>query len=293
MIEKYSADAVRYWAASTSFGKDSVISEDKVQAGAKLVTKLWNVAQFSQRFLEGYLPSPTPTPPPSPKAGRGRGPGEGEGLHLSLADRWILSRTQRLIRRVTDLFRDYEYATAKSETEAFFWKDLADNYLEMAKLRLYEGTPEASEGARYTLYHVLLTVLKLFAPILPYVTEEIYRHIFAQRREETSSIHLSRWPTPDETLEDDWIENVGEALIEAVTAVRRYKTEHGLALGAELARLQLATQDPKLAEALRGGIADIKSITRAQQVEISEQLDSSLTVVKTEGTIVVALASVS
>jgi valyl-tRNA synthetase len=308
MIEKYSADAVRYWAASTSFGKDSVISEDKVQAGAKLVTKLWNVAQFSQRFLEGYLPSPSPCPLPPPMLGEGGGAGVGGGIHLSLADRWILSRTQRLIRRVTDLFRDYEYATAKSETEAFFWKDLADNYLEMAKLRLYEGPPDASEGARYTLYQVLLTMLKLFAPILPYVTEQIYRHVFApvaaglvpaQEQATTrvaptnQSIHLSRWPTPDETLEDDWIENVGEALIEAVTTVRRYKTEHGLALGAELARLQLATQDPKLAEALQGGVADIKSITRAQQVEIVEQLDSSLTVVKTEGTIAVALESVS
>ena len=304
MIEKYSADAVRYWAASTSFGKDSVISEDKVQAGAKLVTKLWNVAQFSQRFLEGYAP---PRPTLKRRTERAKGdespsmsllqqalpyqPGDsspcGVAPTLSLADRWILSRTQRLIRRVTDLFRDYEYATAKSETEAFFWKDLADNYLEMAKLRLYEGSPEAREGAHYTLYQVLLTVLKLFAPVLPYVTEEIYRRLFMQS-ERKESIHLSSWPTPDDTLEDERIENVGEALIEAVTAVRRYKTEHGLALGAELTRLQLATQDPKLAGALRGGIADIKSITRAQQVEIVEQLDSNLAAVKTEGAIAVA-----
>jgi valyl-tRNA synthetase len=153
-------------------------------------------------------------------------------------------------------------------------------------------------------------VLKLFAPILPYVTEEIYQHLFAPvvvgaglapaPERETAriaptrqSIHLSSWPAPDETLEDDWSENVGEALIEAITAVRRYKTGHGLALGAELARLQLATQDPKLAEALRDGIADIKSITRAQQVEIGEQLDPNLEAVKTEGAITVALASVS
>ena len=85
MIEKYSADAVRYWAASTSFGKDSVISEDKVQAGAKLVTKLWNVAQFSQRFLEGYLPSRIRTPRPLP-TGRGRGHGGRRG-HTPFAGR--------------------------------------------------------------------------------------------------------------------------------------------------------------------------------------------------------------
>ncbi len=306
MIEKYSADAVRYWAASTSFGKDSIISEDKVQAGAKLVTKLWNVAQFSQRFLEGYAPL---HPTLKRRAERVKGdespsmsllqqafahqpgdssPGEAAPT-LSFADRWILSRTQHLIWRVTALFRDYEYATAKSETEAFFWKDLADNYLEMAKLRLYEGTPDAREGARYTLYQVLLTVLKLFAPVLPYVTEEIYRRLFMQS-ERKESIHLSFWPAPDDTLEDEWIENVGEALIKAVTAVRRYKTEHGLALGAELACLQLATSDAKLAETLQDGIADIKSVTRAKQVEIVERLDSNLEAVKTEGAIGVALA---
>jgi valyl-tRNA synthetase len=278
MIEKYSADAVRYWAASTSFGKDAYISEEKVQAGAKLVTKLWNVAQFSQRFLEGYgIPDSAAQTPTK------------VGTPLSLADRWILSRTQRLIRRVTELYRDYEYATAKSETEAFLWKDLTDNYLEMTKLRLYEGTPEESEGARWTLYHVFLTVLKLLAPILPYVTEEIHRHLFAAS-EGNTSIHLSRWPMPDVTLENGEFERAGEALLEAVTAVRRYKTEQGLALSAALTRLQLATQDAKLAEALRDGIADITSVTRARQVEISQRLDQNLQVVKTQGAIAVGLA---
>jgi valyl-tRNA synthetase len=303
MIEKYSADAVRYWAASTSFGKDSVINEDKIQAGAKLVTKLWNVAQFSQRFLEGYSPTlkhraekgkgaQAPSGSPLQRALDNQ-PDDSSSGHaappLSLADRWILSRTQRLIQRVTGLYRDYEYATAKSETEAFFWKDLTDNYLEMIKLRLYEGTPEEADGACWTLYHVFLTVLKLFAPILPYVTEEIYQHLFAPT-EGKKSIHLSSWPTPDETLEDEWIESAGEALIEAITAVRRYKTEHGMALGAELARLQMATKDTKLGEALQDGIADIMSVTRARQVEIDERLDSNLETVKAEGVITVALS---
>jgi valyl-tRNA synthetase len=293
MIEKYSADAVRYWAASTSFGKDSIISEDKVQAGAKLVTKLWNVAQFSQRFLEGHRSSDLS------RSGAAKAATAGERPTLSLADRWILSRTQRLVRRATDLYRDYEYATAKSEVEAFFWKDLADNYLEMAKLRLYEGAPQESESARWTLYHVFLTVLKLLAPILPYVTEEIYRHLFAPVGADLvsaptgQSIHLSRWPTPDESLEDDWIESAGEALIEAITAIRRYKTEHGLALSAELACLQLATPDAKLAETLQDGIADVMSITRARRVEINGQLDAGLEAIKTEGIIAIALAQPS
>ena len=180
MIERYSADAVRYWAASTGFGKDSTINEEKIQTGAKLVTKLWNVASFSQRFLEGYCP-PEQIPTLSP------------------ADRWILSRTQRLIERVTELFQGYDYAAAKSEMESFFWRDLADNYLEMAKGRLYNETSAGYDGARYTLFHVLLAMVKLFAPFLPHVTEVIYQGLFAAF-EGAESVHRARWPRANAAL---------------------------------------------------------------------------------------------
>jgi len=266
MIERYSADAVRYWAASTGLGKDSLISEEKVQAGAKLVTKLWNVARFSQRFVEGYQPPAAPPP-------------------LALSDRWILSRTQRLIRQMTEFFHHYDFAAAKSEAEGFFWNDLADNYLELCKLPLYE---EGSEGARYALHSVLLTVLKLFAPFLPYVTEEIYRALFAAS-EGAGSIHEARWPSADETLVDEAAEAAGDAVVDIATAVRRYKTGRQLFLGAELERLQVAVQDPALRQALHQAEADIRSITRAKRVEVCERLDDGLDVVGASETIVVAL----
>ncbi len=268
-FDLYSADAVRYWAASTGLGKDAVISEEKIQAGARLVTKLWNVARFSERFVAGYAP---PAEPPA----------------LSPADRWILSRTQRLIRRATDLFLEYDYAAAKSEVEAFFWRDLADNYLEMAKLRLYdEGHPDR-EGARYALHRVLLAVLKLFAPILPYVTEEVHQGLFAGPA--GSSIHRAAWPTADERLEDDAAEATGEALVAIATAVRRYKSEHNLPLGSELALLQLAPPTAALASALRAAEADLMSITRARRIEIAESVDPALQAVPAEGAAAVALA---
>ena len=269
MIERYSADAVRYWAASTSLGKDSVISEEKVQAGAKLVTKLWNVARFSQRFVEGYRP-PTRCP------------------RLALSDRWILSLAQRLIRQVTEFLTNYDFAAAKSEAESFFWKVLADNYLEMCKLRLYEDD-ESSEGARYTLHSVLLTLLKLFAPFLPYVTEQIYRELFAAG-EGTGSIHEAGWPLPDEVLFDAAAETAGDVLVDVATAVRRYKTENHLFLGAELERLQVAARDPVLLRALSEAGPDIKSITRAKWVEVCERLDDDLEMIEDTGTVAVALA---
>jgi valyl-tRNA synthetase len=268
LIEKYSADAVRYWAASTGFGKDALISEEKMQAGAKLVTKLWNVARFAERFLTTDDRRPMTDGDDSLFVIR--------HSSLSPADRWILSRTQRLIRRVTELFEGYEYALAKSETEAFFWHDLADNYLEMAKLRLYGGG-EAARGPRYALDHVLLVVLKLFAPILPYVTEEIYQALFAAA-DGGGSLHRARWPQPDEALEDALAERAGEALLQIATALRRYKSERHLAMDAELGRLQIAVESSDLAAMLHAAEVDIMSVTRARQIEVTQQLDPILDV---------------
>jgi valyl-tRNA synthetase len=238
--------------------------------GANLVTKLWNVARFSERFLGEYrvpaeLPAFTPT------------------------DRWLLSRTQRLILRATDLFRNYDYAAAKSETESFFWRELADNYVEMSKERLYDASNEMHEGARYTLYHVFLAVLKLFAPFLPYVTETIYKSLFAAS-EGTESIHAASWPQADETMIDDKAEAAGELLVELATAVRRYKSESNISLGAELQRLQLATTDPSIAELLQKARADIRSVTRAKEIEVSQALDATVEQIKADGEVKVGLA---
>jgi valyl-tRNA synthetase len=275
MIEQYSADAVRYWAASTGLGKDAIIDEQKIQAGAKLVTKLWNVARFSERFLAHYHSTTRPSDYPT--------------IRLTPADRWILARTQQLIARVTQLYGDYDYATARSEIETFFWRDLADNYLEMAKMRLYAGGAEA-EGAIMALDTALLTTLKLLAPLLPFVTEEIYRGLFAES-DSAVSIHLTRWPEVERQWVDETAVSQGEILIEIATAVRRYKSEHNLSLGAELPALHLATPDEKLAAALAENTADLTSISRAGQVIISNQLDPKLATIATNGKVKIGLSS--
>jgi valyl-tRNA synthetase len=251
MIEQYSADAVRYWAASTGLGKDAVISEEKIQAGTRLATKLWNVARFSGRFLADWRPAE----------------GAVDEAELTPADRWILARAQQLIQRATALFEAYDYATAKSETELFFWTELADNYLEMAKQRLYAGGAEAN-GARYALYHALLTTLKLLAPLLPFVTERIYQGLFAAS-DGATSIHRSQWPQGEARWLDPAAIGLGETLVEMATAVRRYKSDHNLALGGELPALHVHTTDAALAQALEAAAPDLLSITRARALVVN------------------------
>ncbi len=257
MLEDFGADAVRYWTASAGFGRDSVIDVQKIEMGAKLVTKLWNVARFAERFLADYA---LPEAPPA----------------LSPANRWILASAQQLIRRATEAFLAYDYATAKHETDAFFWRDFADNYLEMAKLRLYAG----DAGAKFTLHTVLLTLLKLFAPFFPHITEEIYQGLFAAA-EGMESIHRAAWPQPEARFEDDAALALGETLVEIATAARRYKSERGLSLGAELAELRITAELP-LAEQLRAAEEDLRSITRAKAI-IVEQSSAALSVSVTPG----------
>ncbi len=254
MIDCYSADAVRYWAASTGPGKDAIISEEKIQVGTKLVIKLWNVARFSSRFI-----TPSTLAPPVP-------------FRLTPADRWILSRTQRLIHRVTDLFRTYDYAAAKAETETFLWH-FADNYLEISKQRLYDAEHPFHKGALFAFSHVFLVLIKLFAPILPHVTEQIYRGIFDDSH--NISVHTSNWPIPDDALIDEQAEALGISILDIATSVRRYKSEHHLSLGTELTKVQLRTGSKKLGKELNSAIPDLISITRAREIDIVETFNPS------------------
>jgi valyl-tRNA synthetase len=281
MIARYSADAVRYWAASTAPGKDAIISEEKIQMGARLATKLWNVARFSERFLSANLDVMVTV---------GAGSETTPTTQISPADRWILSRTQKLVRRTTSLLQEYDYAAAKSEIESFFWTELADNYLEMAKQRLYDPTDPSHEAARFSLQTVLLTVLKLFAPFLPYVTEAIYQGLGEQGAGDKGtgkqrSIHRENWPVADPALENDAAEAVGLTLVAIATAARRFKSERNLPLGAELNRVQLAAveSDGTLMPALQEAVADLKSITRARKIVLGSAPDEEAEYARLEG----------
>lgn len=256
MIERYSADALRYWAASTGPGKDAIISEEKIQLGVKLVNKIWHVSRFCSQFIQDFQPDSLQALPP-----------------FSPADRWILSRTQNLIRRVTALFEAYEYAAAKAETETFFWH-FADNYLEMVKQRLYGTESPTRTAAQFTLHHVLLALLKLFAPIMPHVTEAVYLGLFAASQSDHSphaSIHTAAWPQPQCDFLDQAAESLGDTLVEIATQVRRFKSEQSLSLGTELSRVQLGAASPELAASIELARPDLISITRARLLDIELQ----------------------
>jgi valyl-tRNA synthetase len=266
MMERYSADAVRYWAASTGLGRDALVSEDKIASGNRLVTKLWNVARFAQPFLEGYdARRGMETAPTEDVAAisKSRSPGS-----LWPTDRWLLDSLQRTIARATERWDEHDYCGAREETEGLFWNTLADNYLEMAKTRLYErpdGDP-GKESARYALYHTLLNVCKLLAPIVPFVTEEIYHALGWGQPDQDPSIHRAAWPQPDRALLWPEAQRVGAALVGIATAVRRAKTAQHLRLGASVGALDIACEDAGLLDILHSCEVDLQSVSRAERI---------------------------
>lgn len=189
IAEKYGSDSFRYWAASSKLGEDIVYQEKEILAGKKLANKIINASNFVFTNIENHKPKKT---------------------KLLETDRLYLVKLNGVIENATKNFDNYEYHKAKIETDNFFWQDFCGNYLELVKKRVYNGTKEEQESAFYTLYNSLLTLMKLFAPFVPFVTEDIYQKYF-RKNEKDKSIHLSKWPDKMDVKkkkEDDKVFNI-------------------------------------------------------------------------------------
>ena len=248
MIERYSADALRFWAAGSKLGEDLPFKEKDLLTGQKFITKLWNASKFSFMHLEDY-------------AG-----GEAE---LTTIDKWLLTKLNRVIEGATESFEGYEYFRTKAETEKFFWQVFCDYYLEIIKERLYKPEKrglEPKKAAQFTLYHSLLTILKLMAPIMPYITEELYQTHF-RGRENAKSVHTTSWPKADERFTDEEAEAAGDMAVEIIGSVRKHKSDKSMPLGSELEKIVIEA-DGVAAERIKLVLDDIKGTGRIKNVEI-------------------------
>ena len=216
VIEKYGADALRFWAAGSKLGEDLPFQEKDLITGKKFCTKLWNASKFAIHHLKDYEPK-------KPK-------------RFAEIDRWILSKLHRIIKVSTELFERYEYSKTKAETEKFFWHTFCDYYLEIIKDRLYNPDSYEKwevESAKFTLYHVLSSILKLLAPILPHITEEIYQHYF-RKHETAKSIHLCEWPEFEPSFVNKKAEETGDMAVDIIARIRKFKSDNSLSLAEPL-----------------------------------------------------------
>jgi valyl-tRNA synthetase len=128
----------------------------------------------------------------------------------------------------------YEYSRAKEIIDNFFWKNLCDYYLEIVKSRLYNvGSIKTKQAAQFTLYNVILGCLKLYSPIMPFITEEVYQNYF-RKFEKQKSIHLTLLPELDKKLYFSTVAKDFELAIDVIAQIRKYKSEHQLSMKAEL-----------------------------------------------------------
>ncbi len=239
LIQKYSADALRYWACSVKLGEDLSVDEKEFVAGEKLIKKLWNSAKFCMQFGRKKISKKT--------------------KKLEKIDLWLLSKLSRLIKECTKYYENFEVAKARKEIVNFFWHTFCDNYIEIIKDRVY-NKKKGFESAQYTSYISLLSILKLLAPIMPYITEEIYQ-IYFRKYEKEKSIHISKWPKP--ILINKNAEKIGDEFIKIVKAVRNAKTKARKSLKAQII-LKLEKEKLRL---LSEVLDELKAVTSAKEVK--------------------------
>jgi len=217
VVERYGADAMRQWAAIGGvMGTDVAFSWKEVISASRFQQKFWSILRFAMNHLKDYRFD------------------ESHRKYLRDSDRWILSKLNRTIVVVDEAMENYNFSQALKTIRGFTWYELADNYIELVKNRLYSGSEEERLSAKYTLFKVLSCLIRMMAPITPFLAEEAWQILCGGE-----SVHLQRFPEVEEELIDEEAERRGELIKSIVEVVRRYKHDNGMALNAPLGKLMI------------------------------------------------------
>jgi valyl-tRNA synthetase len=222
LIAKHGADAVRYWASGAKPGRDATIDPNEFKIGRRLAMKVLNASKFALSFGEEDASAPIDQP----------------------VDRALLAGLRVTVAEASKAFEEYDYTHARDTAETFFWS-FCDDYLELVKTRAYcqdEGISlEETASARRTLRIALDVQLRLLAPFLAYVTEEVW----SWWRE--GSIHRAAWPTVDELADAADDDVTLRAAATVLGQIRRTKTEAKVGMRAEVARVDVSDSEDTIA----------------------------------------------
>jgi valyl-tRNA synthetase len=257
LLEAHGADAVRYWAANGRPGTDTAFDEGQMKIGRRLSIKILNASRFA--------------------LGLGGGDGSAARNDRSLItapiDRAMLARLATLVDEATAAFEAYDYARALERTESYFWA-FCDQYLELVKGRAYGAHgDEAAWSAQAALQLALSTLLRLFAPFLPYVTEEVWSWW------QEGSVHRAPWPTPDTIRDAANGANpvVYDEAAAVLSAIRKAKTEAKRSLRTAVDRVVVADSHARL-DALRAAAEDLREAGNVADLELTPSDEPSITV---------------
>jgi valyl-tRNA synthetase len=252
LFDSYGSDAVRYWAVGARPGVDTAFSEDQMKVGRKLATKLLNVSKFVLGIGE-VADDVVPT----------------EAIDVAM-----LHRLAGVVDEATAAFEAFDYARVLERTEEFFWW-FCDDYVELVKTRGYlSHSEEGAMSARAALRRALSTLQRLLAPLLPFVTEEVWNWW------QTGSVHQSQWPTTNELtlgLTSGPNEELLDAICGAIGVIRRAKTEAKVSQRAVVTEASFVASI-EAASAITAGWADIADAGSVEKWSISTAGTNEITV---------------
>ena len=249
IIDKFGADALRFTLITgNSPGNDMRFYMERVEFARNFANKLWNASRFvfmnwDEEMMNGVTRSDVEA-------------------NLTLADKWIISRANNIVKDVTHNMDKFELGMALQKAYDFTWSEYCDWYIEMVKPRLYGDDVEAKKAALYTLTYVLETILKLLHPFIPFITEEIFDHLPTAN----GMIIVSEWP---EFKEEDNMakeEAMMDIMMDGIRNVRNVRSEMNVP-PSKKAKVIMVPSEDKL-EAVEAGKDYFKTLASASEVEV-------------------------
>ena len=271
VIEEFGADALRFaLATGNAPGNDMRFSDEKIEAARNFANKLWNASRFVLMNLtesdEELLKMPS----------------EAE---LTIEDKWILARLNKLIKTVTDNIENYEVGVALGEIYSFTWDLFCDWYIEMAKSRIFEAGA-ASLTAKRVLVYVLTNILKLLHPYMPFITEEIYQAL----PHTDDSVMISAYPVYSKAMEYAKEEDDVDRIITCITQVRARRAEMNVP-PSKKAKLFVVT---KYGQTFRKTSKILEKLASASEVILADKYESddAVMIATDAGSLYIPLAEV-
>lgn len=237
IVEKYGADSVRQWACTFVPGSDTAMLMKDIEHGKKFLTKLWNLARFIEISLKGYTFRKI------------------ENENLKPIDLWILAKLDEIITKVSDSLENFNYTVIK-EIQNFVWHDVCDNYVEMVKYRIYEN--EKKEEAQYTLYVVLKDIMKICAPFIPHITEEIYQFF------NDGSVHAKKFPS-QRNIDKEYLKL--DVVVDVIAEIRKFKSKNNMKQSDKLNKIKIYCETG-LIKHVNSAKEEIMKLCKVNEIEI-------------------------
>lgn len=261
-VDKFGADALRYWVATAPIGTDLRYSDDEVKRGSKLLTKLWNAAKYVLMNLTDFEPDTAP---------------QIAIENRFIEDRWVLSELNKTIAEVRKHLDRYDNYNSRAAIDTFFYDVFCDQYLEFIKDRFWSPEKYSAQSkiaAQWTLFEVLRAVIGLYAPFIPFQTEELWQKIY-KPCEGGQTLHLTAYPAVDSARDTDVSQM--QIALDILKNIRGLRTERKVGNGAKLETLTIPAETPAALHGL------IKSAARANNVVLGDAIDFVVAQMPTKG----------